>query len=46
MYREGHLVADLGWVDNDLECSTTLRPADMPIQPDSHLPQPMWLIMK
>ena len=23
-YREGHLVADLGWVDNMLDCFTTL----------------------
>ena len=24
IYREGHLVADLGWVYKDFECSTTL----------------------
>ena len=24
MYRDGHLVADLGWVDNNIDCSTTL----------------------
>ena len=23
-YREGHLVADMGWVGNDLDCSATL----------------------
>ena len=24
MYRDGHLLADLGWVDLDLECSIIL----------------------
>ena len=24
IYREGHLVTDLGWVDKDFDCSTTL----------------------
>ena len=24
IYREGYLVADLGWVDNDVDCSTIL----------------------
>ena len=38
MYRAGHLVEDLGWVDFDLDCSTVLAAA-MPILPDSRLPQ-------